>query len=54
MQRLRPDTSSGTSPQPTLAIASSESGWVQVLALTASSCTTYESPGPYVIQSICV
>ena len=44
MQRLRPDTSSGISPQPTLAIASSESGWVQVLALTASSCTAYESP----------
>ena len=31
MQRLRPDTSSGTSPQPTLAVANSESGWVQVL-----------------------
>ena len=36
MQRLRPNTSSGTSPQPTLAVASSESGWVQVLALTAT------------------
>ena len=39
-RRLRPDIGSGTSPQPALAVASSESGCVQVLAPTASSCTT--------------
>ena len=39
MQRLRPDISSGTSSQPTLTVVSSESGHVQVLALTASSRT---------------
>ena len=43
MRRLRPDIGSGTSPQPTLAVASSESGCVQVLAPTASSCTANES-----------
>ena len=42
-RRLRPDIGSGTSTQPTLAVASSESGCVQVLAPTASSCTTNKS-----------
>ena len=31
MQRLRPDIGAGTSAQPTLTVASSESGCVQVL-----------------------
>ena len=43
MQRLRPDISSDASPQPTLTVAISESGWVQVLPLTATSCTTNKS-----------
>ena len=43
MQRLRPDIGSGTSSQPTLTVAISESGWVQVLALTATSCTANKS-----------
>ena len=44
MRRLRPDIGSGTSPQPTLAVANSNTGCVQVLALTASSCRAYKSP----------
>ena len=43
MQRLRPDISSGTSSQPTLTVAISESDRVQILALTATSCTTNKS-----------
>ena len=53
MQRLRPDTSSGTSPEPTLTVAISESGWVQVLPLTATSCTTNKSL-VYNIINLCV
>ena len=53
MQRLRPDIGSGTSPQPTLTVAISESGCVQVLALTASSHTTNKSL-VYNIINLCV
>ena len=53
MQRLRPGTSSGTSPQPTLTVAISESGCVQVLVLTAGSHTTNKSL-VYNIINLCV
>ena len=53
MQRLRPDTSLGTSPHPTLIVVISESGWVQVLPLTATSCTTNKSL-VYNIINLCV
>ena len=36
MQRLRPDTGSGASPQHTLTVATSERGCVQVWALIGS------------------
>ena len=42
MQRRRPDVGTGTSPQPTPTVATSERGCVQVLALLASSCITSE------------
>ena len=53
MQRLRPDISSSTSPQPTLTAAIFESGWVEVLPLTATSCTTNKSL-VYDIINLCV
>ena len=53
MQRLRPDIGTGTSPQPTLTVATSERGCVQVLALLASSCTANE-PLVYNTTNFCV